>query len=202
MDSVSSSLSVYRFAEPNFGEISEKVFQKIVSFVDKADNKTLVSLASASKDCWRLCGVDSLRSYFYTAKAAAAHASIAEQGAILAVLIEWLPKVSCQLPVETRNQMWLELIAITDSAELKPEVKITISSDILQEVKRLQIQELSILSVSAFSPEQRDWASLHELSTVVQQAVICYSNAMDKLSLQMRLLQIDMMNSVTNFKKS
>jgi hypothetical protein len=196
MDRISSSSSVNRYAEPNFGEIPEEVFQKIVSFVDKADNKTLVSLASASKDCWRLCGVDSLCSYFYTAKAAATHASTAERGAILAVLIEWLPKVSSQLPVETRNKMWLELMAMTDSAELKPEDKITISSDILQEVKRLHIEELAILSVS--SPEQRDWASLYELSKVVQQAVICYSNAMDNLNLQIRWPQIDMMRSVKN----
>jgi hypothetical protein len=198
MDRVSSSSSVYRFAEPNFGEIPEEVFQKIVSFVDKADNKTLVSLASSSKDCWRLCGVDSLCSYFYAAKAAATHASIEEQGAILAVLIEWLPKVSSQLPVETRNKMLLELIAMTDSAELKLGDKITISSDILQVVKRLHIEELAILSVSECSPNEREWACLYELSKVVQQAVICYSNAIDNLSEQIQSSQLDMMRSLKN----
>ena len=81
----------------------KKYFKKIVSFVDKADNKTLVSLGSASKDCRRLCGVDSLRSYLYAAKSALAHAATEEKSAIWGALIEWLPKVSSQLPVEMRN---------------------------------------------------------------------------------------------------
>lgn len=204
MDRVSSSSStssaMYRSEEPNLGTLPEEMFRKIVSFVDKADNKTLVSLANASKDCWRMCSVDSLRSYLYAAKSALTHAATEEKSAILLALIEWLPKVSSQLPDETRNQMWLELIAMTDSAELKPKDKVTISSDILGVVKRLHKEELAIFSSSEASLENRDRSSLFQLSMVVQQAIICYSMAMDRLNMKIRMTQIDMMGRMANFQ--
>lgn len=204
MDRVSSSSStssaMYRSEEPNLGTLPEEMFRKIVSFVDKADNKTLVSLANASKDCWRMCSVDSLRSYLYAAKSALTHAATEEKSAILLALIEWLPKVSSQLPDETRNQMWLELIAMTDSAELKPKDKVTISSDILEVVKRLHKEELAIFSSSEASLENRDRSSLFQLSMVVQQAIICYSMAMDRLNMKIRMTQIDMMGRMANFQ--
>lgn len=205
MDRVSSSASssatwsANRFEEPNFGAVPEEVFQKIVSFVDKADNQTLVSLASASTDCWRLCGVASLRSYLYAARSALTHTATEDKSAILVALIGWLPKVSSQLPVETRNQMWLELIVMTDSAEISPKDRVSISSNILEVVKHLHNEELEIFSSSEASLEDHDSASLYQLSKVVQQAVACYLIAMDKLNMQIRMTQIDMMSRMANF---
>jgi hypothetical protein len=182
MARVSPSASWNRSAEPNLEVLPDDAFLKRVSIADKSDNKTLSSLASASKDCWRLVDVDSLRCFFHAAKTAIMHASIEDKNIVLAALVEWLPKVSDQLPNETRNQMWRDLIVITNAAEFKPQEKLIISTNILESVKPLYEKELQIFSAFTMDLEERDRFSLTELSVLVQQAVNGYSTAVELMS--------------------
>ena len=88
---------------------------------------------------------------------------------------------------------------MTNSAELESKDAVSISSNILELVKRLHNEELKFLSSSEVSLEYRNKSSLYQLSIVVQQAVICYSNAIDSLNLQIRATRTEIMDRVANF---
>jgi hypothetical protein len=186
--SSSSSSSSFSSSVFSLDKLPEEVFLNILSFVDKADNKTLASLASASKDCWRLVGVDGLRSYFYAAHASFSNASTEGKRSLLPVVIEWLNKVSDQMPAETRNQMWENLIDMTNIAELKPEDKFKISNTILESVKPLLEAELAAFTAPDANLEKRDRLPLRQLEVLCQKAAACYANATEMLN-QKRLIE-------------
>lgn len=183
MDSVSSSSSStsssYRPTVPSLDAFPDEVFLNIISFIDKADNKTLASLASTSKDCWRLVGVDALCSYFHAAHNAFSYGSIEDKSAILPVMIDWLQKVADQLPADTINNMWDHLISMTNTAELKPQDKFNNSSKILDSVKSLFQEELKMLGSGqgGLNPEKINRMQESGICSLVQKAAFCFSNA-------------------------
>lgn len=191
MDSVSSSSSSsvsssYRPIVPSLDALPDEVFLNIISSIDKADNKTLASLASTSKDCWRLVEVDALCSYFHAAHNAFSYGSIEDKSAILPAMIDWLQKVADQLPADTRNVMWDHLISMTNTADLKPQDKFNNSSKILDSVKSLFQEEMKMLGSDGLNPEKINRMYESGIHSIVQKAAYCFSNAQDEFSEQIR----------------
>lgn len=174
ISATSSSSASSRPAVPGLAALPDEVFLNIVSFIHKADNETLCSLASASHDCWRLVSVDSLRSFFYAAHSAFLDASVDGKAVILAAVLEWMTKVSGQLPAETVNTIWSRLIDMTNNAELKAEDKFMLSEKILESVKLLM-------------PENPNEAYAIDIVILLNRASFCFSSAQQAFTLQFQM---------------
>lgn len=168
MNRISSFPSSYRSVGATLEGLPNDVFINILSFIDKADNETLASLACTSKECWRQVSVAGLRSYFYAAQRAYREGTAEKKCVILPVLIEWLKKVADQMPAESQYFIWDQLVSMTDIEPLSFQVKLKCLKDILNSIQPLLDTEL-------------DSKSSHGYLGLVQRAYECHLKAHEEL---------------------